>query len=600
MKAEKITKNKYAARLLLSLVIIAVFCLATFDITEHDYWWHLKTGEYIVQHRTVPREDVFSYTASHPWIAHYWLADVLFYLLYRLIGTPGLILFNAALISASLLMVVLAARIRGGPLLLAAILAYLAALASRPRFYVRPEVFSFLFTSLYLLLYAVYKERGKRYPLYLFPLLQFAWFNIYGGGAITGIVLLCAIFIGECANSVLWRLSPTRRDISPVSAGRLRALGISLAFSVALSFVNPNGYRTFFYFTISRNEIFRYIAEWKPTTWSDLLGPHGLVILFGGLSFLGRGRRSDMADASLFACFAIVSLHAWRSLPFLALVSLPIIAVNTGEAWKRFVSAPGRKLLLSLSIALAILAFTPWYLFRDAGYFKRDYSFGLGVNKKLLPLQACDFIQSNRITGNMFNSYGIGGYLLWRFWPERKVFVDGRVEMYGMPFLAEYMNYWRPEVWQRYEKDYGISYAVIDREPNYTTRYLDDTQDWVLVFFDDRAMVYLKRTPENEPVIRRFGYRYLRPGSLNFSYLDPLLRDGATAGEVIGELERNLHGDETYNLNAHLMLGYCYSRLGLRTYRRAIDHYEKASAIIPESEDIRKNIREMKRAIGVP
>lgn len=587
-------------RILLAITLLAVFALATCDITEHDYWWHLKTGEYIVQNRTVPQQDVFSYTARLPWIAHYWLADVFFYLMHLRIGTPGLILFNASLITASLCLVLAAARTRGGPFLLALILAYLAALASRSRFYVRPETFSFFFTSLYVCLYAQFKSRGKSYPLVLFPFLQFLWFNIYGGGAITGLVLLGVLFSGECANLVLGRVFPSRRGLSPISAVRLRALALSVLASVALSFINPNGYRTVFYFTLSRSEIFRHIAEWKPTTLRDLLGPLGIVILLGGLSFIGRRRKSDMADVAVYVSFSAVCLNAWRALPFLALVSLPLIAFNLGPCWNRLFRRPGRRKWLAVLSALSIMAFTPWYLFRDLGYFQRDYAFGLGVNKKLLPLQACEFIETHDIKGNMFNSYGIGGYLIWRFWPERKVFVDGRVEMYGLPFLAEYMAYWVPDVWKRYERDYSIDYAIIDREPQYTTRFLDDNPEWALVFFDDRALVYLKKSPENLPLIERIGYRHLRPGSLDFSYLDPLVGNRELAGEVVAELERSLHSDETYNLNAHLMLGYAYTRLGLLTYHKALEHYRAALAIMPESRDIPMKIAELTRAVGRP
>jgi tetratricopeptide (TPR) repeat protein len=585
-------------RFLCIITFAAVFCLATFDITEHDYWWHLKTGEYIVQNLTIPHEDIFSYTATKPWIAHYWLADVILYLLYRISGTPGLILFNAALVTLSFWIVLKTGRIRGSPPQLLLIFCFLAALASRPRFYVRPETFSFLFVATYLLLYASFVQRGKNYPLFLYPFLQLLWFNIYGGGAITGVVILGCLFVGECVNFILSRLFPAGRQGVSAPSHRLSVLGLSIIFSVALSFVNPNSYRTFFYFTISRNEIFRHIVEWKTTTWSDLIGLHGFIILCGALSFLGRGKRSNMADVALFGVFSLASLYAWRTLPFLALISIPIIAGNLKDAWEKLLSTAQRRSVLRRAFALVLILYTPWYLFSDVGHFYRDYSFGLGVNMKLLPVQACDFVEENGIKGNMFNSYGFGGYLIWRFWPERKVFVDGRVEMYGLPFLGEYMFYWHPEVWQRYEKDYGINYAIIDREPNYTTRYLDKNKDWSLVFFDDRALVYLKRTPENEPLIKRYGYHYLRPGSLNFSYLDPLLENEKTRREVIRELERSLHENEMYNLNVHLMLAHCYAHLGIRTYRQAIEQYEKALKIMPESDEIRGKIQQMERALS--
>ncbi len=138
--------------------------------------------------------------------------------------------------------------------------------------------------------------------------------------------------------------------------------------------------------------------------------------------------------------------------------------------------------------------------------------------------------------------------------------MDGRVEMYGTEFLETYMRYWMPEVWDGYVERYGISCAIIDREPDYTTRHLDDSLDWALVFFDDRAMVYLRTVPKNRPLIERYRYRYIRPAEPRFAYLDPLLADPAIAlggdGRVAGAR------DERWNLNTRLMLGYCYARLG--------------------------------------
>ncbi|MCX6356971.1 MAG: hypothetical protein NT045_03695, partial [Candidatus Aureabacteria bacterium] len=160
--------NGYArghAAPLFAVFLAATFCLSTFDITEHDYWWHLATGRYIIEGGWVPHRDVFSYTATRPWVAHYWLADVIGYTLYRFIGTPGLILLNAALITLSFSLVLRVALSAATPFIAVAA-SVVAVYASRSRFYVRPETVSFLFSGVYLWLLYRWKRTGAVWPLF--------------------------------------------------------------------------------------------------------------------------------------------------------------------------------------------------------------------------------------------------------------------------------------------------------------------------------------------------------------------------------------------------------------------------------------------------
>ncbi|HOE27312.1 MAG TPA: hypothetical protein PK696_06420 [bacterium] len=572
---------------LVAALSLATFCLAVFEITEHDYWWHLATGNYILEHRLVPRMDVFSYTATLPWVAHYWLSDLLGCALFRIVGTPGLILLNAAAIAVSFRLVYLAAHTAGGGGTVAAAVTLAAVFASRPRFYVRPETFSFVLLALYLYLLSRWKvgRCGNRILL-LLPPLQMLWANLYGGGSILGLLLLGCVAAGEALNAVFWRRGA--RGAVVLAAAALAAF--------LLSFVNPNTHRVVFYFLMSRDPIFRHIVEWRRFGLTDLLSLHGLFLAAGVLLLARSWRRPDFSDLALFLAFGAISIDAPRSLPFFAMVSVPIVAphlrlllsrpLSSGRisgAWRRHgTAAQGLA-------ALAVAGFTVWYLFSDAGRFAQQYPFGLGVNWKLVPKQAVDFVEKNRVEGPIFNSYGIGGYLIWRLHPREKVFVDGRVEMYGTEFLETYMRYWMPEVWDGYVERYGISCAIIDREPDYTTRHLDDSPDWALVFFDDRAMVYLRTVPKNRPLIERHRYRYIRPAEPRFAYLDPLLADPAIASAVTAELRRSL-GDERWNLNTRLMLGYCYARLGGGFLPRALEEYRRAAALMPEGRDIRAKI----------
>ena len=588
--------EKSAVAPLAAILLLATFCLSAFDITEHDYWWHLATGKYIISQRAIPHKDVFSYTATRPWVAHYWLSDVIGYALYCIVGTPGLIVLNALVIALSFWMVFAAALSTRASPLLTATLTILAVYASRSRFYVRPETFSFFFMALYLFLFYRWKRGGSARQLFVLPFLQLLWTNLYGGGSVIGLILLVCFTAGEVLNYLFsaGNAPRTKTDVGALALSALAAFG--------LSFVNPNTYRTVFYFLMSRDPVFRHIVEWRHMEAKELLSLHGLFLFLGAFLMIRFIRRVDFSELALFLAFGYMSVDAPRSLPFFAIASVPIIASRAqrivdprvGDEWW------GRHERWIYSVfALGVSLFTLWYLSKDVGKFKSDYEFGFGVNKKLVPVQAVDFIVTHGVRGPMFNSYGIGGYLIWRLYPGEKVFVDGRVEMYGTEFLKTYMFYWHPDVWNDYVKKYHLACAIIDREPNYTTRYLDESTDWKLVFFDDRAMVYVRNIPEHAALIRTYGYRYIRPGATGFDYLDAYLADPMTAGAVMEELKRSLH-DEAYNLNAHLMLGHCYTRLGRAYFPLALQEYRAAARIMPEGKDIQAKIRWLEKGIGQP
>src|SRR5580693_1714420 len=89
-------------RIFLAVVFIGLFGMAARNLSDPDLWWHLKTGQYISEHRSVPHSDLFSYTRSgQPWVAHEWLTELSLYQLQRMAGLSGLIIFFAAVLCAA-------------------------------------------------------------------------------------------------------------------------------------------------------------------------------------------------------------------------------------------------------------------------------------------------------------------------------------------------------------------------------------------------------------------------------------------------------------------------------------------------------------------
>lgn len=164
------------------------------------------------------------------------------------------------------------------------------------------------------------------------------------------------------------------------------------------------------------------------------------------------------------------------------------------------------------------------------------------IDGRLLPVGAVDFIKSENIQGTMFNDASQGGYLIWRLWPEEKVFIDGRSEVYlGAP-IEDFLAIMRTAPgWESLVNDkYKINYFILwYREPLYALvgnlfAKLATQMNFRLVYWDDAAIILLRDAPENRPVIEKYGYSVISP------FMDPYVIPKNLRQVAIGELERAL------------------------------------------------------------
>jgi hypothetical protein len=133
-----------------TILALGLFTMAARGMADPDAWWHLRTGQLILQNHAVFHSDPFSFTRfGQPWINHEWLSDVLLFGIYRVAGLGGLIVTFVAIIAVSFLLVYW--RCPGRPYL-AALMTLWGAVASASIWGVRPQMFSLLLASIFLLL----------------------------------------------------------------------------------------------------------------------------------------------------------------------------------------------------------------------------------------------------------------------------------------------------------------------------------------------------------------------------------------------------------------------------------------------------------------
>ena len=502
--------STYAIGLLVTLVLVTSFCHLTRDIRDNDFFWHLKSGQVIWENKALPERDPFAYTTPAPeservrfLLNSYWLGQVFFYLFYLAGDMPGIIVLR--FIIAGLLCFVMLKLRKGDKLLYLSLLAIFLALVLKSYPLERPQLFSFIFFAVVLfLLERIKAEQEERAAPFLLPCTMLVWANIHGGYAL-GITIILLYITTE-------GLKFSHPALSPLSSKVYKRLVLAGTAAIVISFVNPGTYHVFskavlfqppkvisdnleFQSTLS---IFRIYGDYSILVyWS--------ILVCAVLALLIDLRRADITKIALIAGTGYFSFTTLRYVAFLLIAALPVI----GEAFSRLRFFRAFRGVLYLAALAITIYFAAPYTGLDT------LKSGEWVDSRKFPVRAADFIQQNDIKGNMYNYFNWGGYLIWRLGPGKKVFIDGRTldsEVYeqttyidkavadgqsGMP------------LWKYFLEKHQVNYIIIPSPrigwslPLFQA--LAGDRDWVPVFFDQTAALFVKNSAVNSDIIEKYS-----------------------------------------------------------------------------------------------
>src|SRR5580700_7111233 len=217
-------------RLFAIILGLGLFTMAARTVTDPDVWWHLQTGQLILQTHHVFHTDPYSFTRfGQPWVDHEWLSQILIFSLFRLAGWGGLIVAFAAVIAATFVIVFL--RSPGRPYV-AGMITLLGAFASAPSWGVRPQMLTLLLASVLLLVLERSYERPKL--LWWTPALMLLWVNLHAGYAL-GIALMALFLVGDGLDVAF-----EFKD-GPLPTSRFRTLALAILACAAVVPLNPYG-----------------------------------------------------------------------------------------------------------------------------------------------------------------------------------------------------------------------------------------------------------------------------------------------------------------------------------------------------------------------
>jgi tetratricopeptide (TPR) repeat protein len=285
-----------------------------------------------------------------------------------------------------------------------------------------------------------------------------------------------------------------------------------------------------------------------------------LLALGGALYFIFCRGWKDVFQLVIFSFLLFESFRQVRLIELFSIVAAPCFFLLLQRIFSLLPKLDEQKQVYAgLTLSIAILALIPLTVFNSA-----VYAFGAGPKENAFPEGAIKFLQEHKVKGRGFNSYGFGGYLLWRD-DQRKVFIDGRYRRVYTP--TEYGEYKAAidsaDGWKIAEQKHGFDYAVLEYDmlsQRFPTHLLNNP-DWALTYWDNHSLVYLKRSPERADLLHRFEYHVAKPTFLDLSYLDKY--SGFELKGVLSELDREvaLNPDNQFVLLARAFLHYQMGKL---------------------------------------
>jgi hypothetical protein len=447
------------APLVLALAVFALCAFSPAVLNDGDTWSHLATGDWILEHRAIPRVDPFSFSfAGAPWTAHEWLSEVLLALAHRIAGWSGVVLLTGAAAGAATFVVARrAGRELSGPALIALIALSVALMAGG--LLARPHILALPVLALWAEQLFAARERERAPPVAAAALMML-WANLHGGFAF-GLAL-----IGPFALEALW-LAPAGRRAAVLGDWTVLALA-----SLCAALITPFGIEgLLFPLRLMNLTYLAEIKEWQPENFAH---PGALELALLALLALALTKPLRLAPMRLLLLLGLVhmSLQHMRHETLLAVLAPMLLARSIGEALGAKAPTPpiGRGVAFgALALALAVTGA------RLAAPIVRGDS-------ATAPMSALAAVPAGLRENPVLNNYAFGGYLIYA---HLSPFIDGRADMFGDAFLSRYARIvaGEPEALEEALKRYDIAWTIfapgqravasMDHEPGWRRLYAD-------------------------------------------------------------------------------------------------------------------------------
>lgn len=483
--------------LIFLIVLISVLLLGQRMMNiDGDLGRHLTIGQYIIETRSIPVNDLFSHTMyGENLTPHEWLAQVIFGSFYKAMGLPGVVLV-CGLILAITFSLLFSICVEAGAGIIGSLFAVcLAIIGSSLHWLTRPHLFTILFLTIWVYILGKMRRNDFRY-WWILPVSMIFWVNTHGA-YIAGLVTFLLFLFGTIWEQLLQSKSDQR--INLLGEGKWWLISGFLAF--VFTFLNPVGWKIWVTSIgyLQNKYLVSHTAEYfspnfhESSTWPFLLSIALIIFIFGLF-------RPKIPAAYIFPMtgWVIMALYSIRNIPLFFIVFSPALALalkiimdrSFSVVYSRYenkLSGIDRKLsgwtlpIISFLLLVAIFCYNPKGL--------KDY---YRFSNEVFPVEAANWLEVHPQSGNVFNYFPWGGYLLYRFWPNILVFIDGQTDFYGEKLTREYESVISlDQNWNEILDLYHVSWVLLPAEYNLSIE-LTRSYGWDLLYEDANAKILRK------------------------------------------------------------------------------------------------------------
>lgn len=475
-------KADQAAQAVVLAVVFAVpalICVHAAVAYDPDIWWHLRTGEWILQHHAVPYVEPFSSVgAGKPWQAYSWLFELLTLGLFRRFGLLGLVGYSAGMVLAITVAMRHLVRRLQSDFSYVALLTFVGCFIMGRLYTPRPWLFTILFFVLELDILMHARKTGELRELAWLPLIFALWSNthiqfIYG----------LAILAWAGVEAVV-----TRHGTGPAVKTRLGVPWVlaALGASVVATWANPYGWHIYriVYDLATQPGGLNEISELQAINFRELTDFGLLFLTLAATVALTWDKRFRVFETGLLVFAAFVSYRSQRDVWVMSTVAVAILATMIPGREKAAFRAPGWLTTLAATAAGVLV----WGGFRVLPVNNRTLQKQMAT---ILPYDAVNAIQAKGYAGPLYNDFNWGGYLIWTL--RMPVSIDGRGGFYGDTTLNHSLATWRAE--PDWDTDPGLKSAglVIGPVKAPLTQVLRLDPHFRLVYEDKLAAVFVAR-----------------------------------------------------------------------------------------------------------
>lgn len=475
-------------------------------LNDGDTGYHIRAGEYILNTLSFPRYDMFSYLSPPlSWTAHEWLSEIIMAIVHRSFGMTGIVIFFTFLISFAFFLLFKIILANNSNIVTSIFIVLFAAAASQMHWLARPHIFSLILMIIWYYILDLYQYKNRN-CLYIFPLTMIVWVNLHGG-FMGGFMLIGIYLLGNFVGYLF-----PKEDQKEVNLKRCKALALTTIACLAVALVNPYGFHIllFPFKLTSAKYLMDNVSEFvSPNFHAAYAKPFEFFLLFI-LALLGSSKlRLNIIETLLLLLFTHMSLYSARYIPLFSILAAPLLVRQLQTLEDQSSGALASFMRKRASNIATIDASATGYFWPLVSVILVISLAALGTvefkfDEKIKPVAAVEFLKKEKISGHMFNNDEFGDYIIYSAYPLYKVFIDGRLDMYGVNNLKEYqkvVNF--GQGWETILDKYNISWIIYGAD-SALSRFLLMHKDWKLIYADKVANIFVKNIAANQYLIDKY------------------------------------------------------------------------------------------------